>query len=181
MSSAHSWMVFEFALVAAIGARPTLAQQPAAAPRDPALIFATTCGWCHHKGGREAGKGPQLMGTTLSDAQIVIASSGDGRASCRASRARFRRRKSRGWSATYAASRRNSRAYMDDASAHDTGMKAPGAADERQVCWHGISSTVRALGASRIMASCYGQVGPATTPSSRVGRCFTNSSGFAEL
>ena len=40
-------------------------------PRDPAQIFATTCGWCHHKGGREAGKGPQLMGTALSDAEIA--------------------------------------------------------------------------------------------------------------
>jgi mono/diheme cytochrome c family protein len=39
--------------------------------RDPEQIFATTCGWCHHKGGREAGKGPQLMGSTLSDAEIV--------------------------------------------------------------------------------------------------------------
>lgn len=39
--------------------------------REPAQIFATTCGWCHHKGGREAGKGPQLMGTKLSDGEIV--------------------------------------------------------------------------------------------------------------
>jgi len=42
-----------------------------APPRSPEQIFATTCGWCHHRGGREAGKGPRLMGTTLSDAQIV--------------------------------------------------------------------------------------------------------------
>jgi mono/diheme cytochrome c family protein len=49
------------------------ASPPVAAPaRDPAQIFATTCGWCHHKGGREAGKGPQLMGTTLSDEQIAF-------------------------------------------------------------------------------------------------------------
>jgi len=39
--------------------------------RAPAQIFATTCGWCHHQGGREAGKGPQLMGTTLTDEQIA--------------------------------------------------------------------------------------------------------------
>lgn len=38
--------------------------------RDAGKIFATTCGWCHNKGGREAGKGPQLMDTTLSDAEI---------------------------------------------------------------------------------------------------------------
>jgi mono/diheme cytochrome c family protein len=56
------------ALAASLGAAH--AQQPASAPRDPAQIFATTCGWCHHKGGREAGKGPQLMGTTLTDSQI---------------------------------------------------------------------------------------------------------------
>ena len=42
-----------------------------ARPRDPAQIFATTCGWCHHKGGREAGKGPQLMGTSASDGEII--------------------------------------------------------------------------------------------------------------
>jgi len=39
--------------------------------RDADQIFATTCGWCHSKGGREAGKGPRLMGTTLSDAEIA--------------------------------------------------------------------------------------------------------------
>src|SRR5512136_129982 len=42
-----------------------------AGPRYPAQIFATTCGWCHHKGGREAGKGPQLMGTSLTDGEII--------------------------------------------------------------------------------------------------------------
>ena len=39
--------------------------------RSADQIFATTCGWCHHRGGREAGKGPRLMGTGLSDAQIA--------------------------------------------------------------------------------------------------------------
>lgn len=34
-------------------------------------LFATTCGWCHADGGREAGKGPKLAGTTRSDAFIV--------------------------------------------------------------------------------------------------------------
>ena len=42
-----------------------------AQPRSADQIFASTCGWCHHRGGREAGKGPQLMGTALSDAQII--------------------------------------------------------------------------------------------------------------
>jgi mono/diheme cytochrome c family protein len=34
-------------------------------------LFATTCGWCHASGGREAGKGPKLAGTKRSDAFIV--------------------------------------------------------------------------------------------------------------
>lgn len=33
-------------------------------------IFATTCGWCHENGGRQAGKGPKLAGTTRSDSFI---------------------------------------------------------------------------------------------------------------
>jgi len=38
---------------------------------DVNKLFATTCGWCHSNGGRAPGKGPQLMGTTLTDAEIV--------------------------------------------------------------------------------------------------------------
>ena len=34
-------------------------------------LFAGTCGWCHSGGGRMAGKGPKLMDTTLTDAEIV--------------------------------------------------------------------------------------------------------------
>jgi mono/diheme cytochrome c family protein len=50
-----------------------LAQQTApsaAAPPstlDVPQLFASTCGWCHTDGGREAGKGPQLMNTARSD------------------------------------------------------------------------------------------------------------------
>ena len=55
------------------------AQTSAAQPSPPAAgtpfnteaLFATSCGWCHHNGGREAGKGPPLMGTTLSDGEII--------------------------------------------------------------------------------------------------------------
>jgi len=52
------------------------AAQPApagagAAGFDVNQLFAGTCGWCHLKGGRETGKGPKLMGTTLTDAEIV--------------------------------------------------------------------------------------------------------------
>ena len=38
---------------------------------DGNQLFATSCGWCHFKGGRENGKGPKLMGTPLTDAEIV--------------------------------------------------------------------------------------------------------------
>lgn len=38
---------------------------------DPKQLFATVCGWCHSSGGREAGKGPKLMDTTLTDGEIV--------------------------------------------------------------------------------------------------------------
>jgi mono/diheme cytochrome c family protein len=34
-------------------------------------LFATSCGWCHAEGGREAGKGPKLAGTQRSDEFIV--------------------------------------------------------------------------------------------------------------
>jgi mono/diheme cytochrome c family protein len=42
-----------------------------AAGFDVNQLFAGSCGWCHLKGGRENGKGPKLMGTTLTDAEIV--------------------------------------------------------------------------------------------------------------
>ena len=41
-----------------------------AAQFDVPKLFATTCGWCHLDGGRVAGKGPQLMGTEKTDAEI---------------------------------------------------------------------------------------------------------------
>jgi mono/diheme cytochrome c family protein len=67
---------FRRALLAAVLAlcvpQTARAQMPSNPPRDAAQIFATTCGWCHHKGGREAGKGPQLMGTALTDSQLAF-------------------------------------------------------------------------------------------------------------
>jgi mono/diheme cytochrome c family protein len=53
---------------------PTVSGASAAADGaafDPKQLFANVCGWCHHSGGREAGKGPKLMGTTLTDGEIV--------------------------------------------------------------------------------------------------------------
>ena len=38
---------------------------------DPKQMFATVCGWCHSRGGREAGKGPKLMDSQLSDSELA--------------------------------------------------------------------------------------------------------------
>ena len=38
---------------------------------DVNKLFAGSCGWCHSKGGRVAGKGPMLMGSALTDAEII--------------------------------------------------------------------------------------------------------------
>jgi mono/diheme cytochrome c family protein len=51
-------------------------QQSATAPSSAAQfdvnqLFASSCGWCHLNGGRQAGKGPKLMGTELSDSEII--------------------------------------------------------------------------------------------------------------
>jgi mono/diheme cytochrome c family protein len=88
---------FVFATSLVLGAQAALAQSPAKsgpmqsgvhtrptaerderpyaenAPQalDVAQLFATSCGWCHSSGGRAAGKGPRLMGTELTDEQIV--------------------------------------------------------------------------------------------------------------
>ncbi len=40
-------------------------------PFSAAKTFATTCGWCHADGGRVADVGPKLMGTTLTDDEIL--------------------------------------------------------------------------------------------------------------
>jgi len=48
--------------------QPTLDAKPGL---DVEKLFAGTCGWCHSGGGRMAGKGPKLMDTTLTDAEIV--------------------------------------------------------------------------------------------------------------
>ena len=56
---------------------PTAAAPAANAPVaaggdfDVNQLFANTCGWCHSNGGRAPGKGPKLMGTTLTDAEII--------------------------------------------------------------------------------------------------------------
>ena len=34
-------------------------------------MFATSCGWCHAKGGKAEGRGPKLAGTTKSDEFLI--------------------------------------------------------------------------------------------------------------
>jgi mono/diheme cytochrome c family protein len=58
-------------------AQPSADQAPPVAGKDEKgkldvnKLFAGTCGWCHSNGGRTAGKGPKLAGTTLTDAEIA--------------------------------------------------------------------------------------------------------------
>ena len=58
-------------------AQPSTDQAPPVVGKDEKggldvnKLFAGTCGWCHSNGGRTAGKGPQLMGTSLTDAEIA--------------------------------------------------------------------------------------------------------------
>jgi len=52
----------------------TLAQggaESSQVPIDGETMFATACGFCHQNGGRTAGKGPRLAGTTRSDDFLV--------------------------------------------------------------------------------------------------------------
>jgi mono/diheme cytochrome c family protein len=46
-------------------------EKAAKGDQDTKELFATTCGWCHEQGGRVAGKGPKLAGTTRSDSFII--------------------------------------------------------------------------------------------------------------
>lgn len=54
-----------------IAAPAMAAQQQLMSDDDVAGLFASTCGFCHADGGREAGKGPQLMDTKRSDIFII--------------------------------------------------------------------------------------------------------------
>ncbi len=53
------------------------AQAPANAPEasvndiDGETMFATSCGFCHQKGGLSDGRGPKLAGITKSDEYII--------------------------------------------------------------------------------------------------------------
>jgi mono/diheme cytochrome c family protein len=53
------------------GAAPPANAKDEKGQLDVNKLFAGTCGWCHSNGGRTAGKGPKLAGTTLTDAEIA--------------------------------------------------------------------------------------------------------------
>jgi mono/diheme cytochrome c family protein len=61
------------ALLLALAATPGLATSKGHAMSDEEVadLFASTCGFCHQDGGREAGKGPQLMGDKQPDAFLI--------------------------------------------------------------------------------------------------------------
>jgi mono/diheme cytochrome c family protein len=50
---------------------PMSSSPPAPPEFDVNKLFASTCGWCHSSGGRAAGRGPKLMDTALTDAEIA--------------------------------------------------------------------------------------------------------------
>jgi mono/diheme cytochrome c family protein len=62
---------FAAALLAATATSAAALAAENASDRKVAELFASTCGFCHENGGRVAGKGPKLAGTTRSDAFIV--------------------------------------------------------------------------------------------------------------
>jgi mono/diheme cytochrome c family protein len=83
LAAAGLWMIVCAALApvqaneAAKSATETSGQgQAASGSQDAASIngdqlFATTCGFCHENGGRQAGKGPKLAGSKRSDEFII--------------------------------------------------------------------------------------------------------------
>jgi mono/diheme cytochrome c family protein len=55
------------AMASSIGAGAQQSQAPDKIDIDGETMFATSCGFCHQSGGRAAGRGPKLAGTTRSD------------------------------------------------------------------------------------------------------------------
>ncbi len=66
-------MAAAYAVVFLLHVSTAMAQQAPAAGENlnGETLFATTCGWCHADGGREAGKGPKLANSQRSDEFIV--------------------------------------------------------------------------------------------------------------
>jgi mono/diheme cytochrome c family protein len=57
--------------LALVGAAPAGAEVEIKTDEDVKRFFATTCGYCHQGGGREAGRGPALMGTSRTDEYLI--------------------------------------------------------------------------------------------------------------
>lgn len=62
---------FALAFGLSLGLAALPAAQAAEAPLDGKKLFANSCGFCHSKGGRKAGKGPKLANSPRSDTFIV--------------------------------------------------------------------------------------------------------------
>jgi mono/diheme cytochrome c family protein len=83
LAAAGLWVIASAALAALQGVEAAQPASPMAgqgqtagdhgdgATIDGKTLFATTCGFCHEAGGREAGRGPQLAGTKRSDEFII--------------------------------------------------------------------------------------------------------------
>jgi len=52
---------------ASMAAAPAHAEIKLGNDQEAAAFFGSVCGYCHEDGGRRAGKGPQLMGTSRTD------------------------------------------------------------------------------------------------------------------
>jgi mono/diheme cytochrome c family protein len=89
MSGVHARAAAGLWIIACAALAPVQAEEPAkpatgtsgqgqaasgnqgGAPINGDQLFATTCGFCHENGGRQAGKGPKLAGTQRSDEFII--------------------------------------------------------------------------------------------------------------
>lgn len=54
-----------------IGSPSNTAPEASPSDIDGETLFATSCGFCHQQGGRAAGRGPKLAGSTRSDEFII--------------------------------------------------------------------------------------------------------------
>ena len=71
MSKALTWLTACAVAMALAAAGEARAAERSMNDQQVRQLFASTCGFCHQNGGREAGKGPKLAGTKRSDAFII--------------------------------------------------------------------------------------------------------------
>ena len=60
-------LITGLAMASSIGVGAQQSQAPDKIDIEGETMFATSCGFCHQSGGRAAGRGPKLAGTTRSD------------------------------------------------------------------------------------------------------------------